>query len=239
MIISVRTNLREFSRQVDNFQRRQIPFAAARALTDMANAAKARVTADLPSTFDRPTPFTNRAVKIVPATKGNLRAVVTVQPIQAEYLQLEETGGTRTAAMNTRNKARALLEPRGLRLNAYGNIPNGAMARLRKGYEAVKLQRKANVEARRAAPKGEKRAAARGVYSGYVYIKGGSKQAHGNPGGMFKLSRFKLFRLTGFAKDAQYKPRFHFRGTVVGVATRGFNGAMAKRLAEAMKTARP
>lgn len=121
--VSVHADVKAISAQLDQVARKQIPFATAQALTAVAKAAQAKVTRDLPTIFDRPTPFTLRAVGVTSATKASQTAVVFIKPVQAAYLGIEETGGTRLPSRT------ALVLPGSIRLNAYGNIPKGALAR--------------------------------------------------------------------------------------------------------------
>ena len=79
---------------------------------------------EMPRVFDRPTPFTLRAVGYRPATKANLTAEVFIRQAQAQYLDLQIKGGIE------RPKRRALLKPVGLPLNVYGNMTRGAIKRL-------------------------------------------------------------------------------------------------------------
>ena len=124
MQISVNSaDLARMKRLLTDFERRQWPFAAARALTATAQAAQVDTTRGMASAFDRPTPFTERAIAVLPATKTTLTAEVFVRPVQARYLGLQEQGGTRQP------KRRALVTPAGIRLNKFGNIPNKALRR--------------------------------------------------------------------------------------------------------------
>jgi hypothetical protein len=120
-----RADFRPMTRALDDLGKKQIPFAAARALNDTAQAAQIRVKRELPSIFDRPTPFTLNAIGIERASKSKLQARVFVKDKQAAYLEVQETGGTKTP------KKRAFLLPRGLRRNQYGNMPKGAVASAR------------------------------------------------------------------------------------------------------------
>jgi len=120
-----RADFRPMTRALDDLAKKQIPFAAAGALNDTAQAAQIRMKRELPSIFDRPTPFTMNAIGIERASKGKLEARVFVKDRQAEYLEVQETGGTKTP------KKRAFLLPRGIRRNQYGNMPKGAVAAAR------------------------------------------------------------------------------------------------------------
>jgi hypothetical protein len=124
--ISVRDDFLRLRDTLDDFARRQLPFALARALTETARQTAAEMTRALPSIFDRPTPFTLRAMAIKPARKENLEAWVFIKDIQARYLKLEETGGAREPEPGS-----PLVVPVDATLNQYGNIPRGALSRLK------------------------------------------------------------------------------------------------------------
>lgn len=106
-------------------QARQIPFATAKALTYTARDARQDVMDRMPQIIDRPTPFTLRGIGYKPANKANLTAEVFIRDVQATYLAKLIKGGTETP------KKRALVEPATIRLNQYGNLPRGALDRLR------------------------------------------------------------------------------------------------------------
>lgn len=115
----------ELKATLDDLARKQVPFAAARGLTEVAFRAKSDVDALVKEKFDRPTPFTQHAAGFAPARKESLRAKVFIKDAQAEYLALQETGGIRTPAKT------ALTIPARIALNAYGNMPKGALKRLK------------------------------------------------------------------------------------------------------------
>lgn len=124
--INVRTDFRRLTDQLVDLERRQIPFAAAKALTDTAALAQRQLSSALPSIFDRPTPFTQRSVGIKAARKNDLVAEVFIRPIQAEYLRLQETGGARSP-----EPGKPVLVPVDVQRNQYGNIPRGLLRRLK------------------------------------------------------------------------------------------------------------
>lgn len=102
----------------------QLRFAAALTLTALAKDGQDAAQQQILTAFDRPTAFTRRGVRIHPATKARLESQVFVADIQAGYLVLQETGGER------RPRAGApITVPVGIRLNASGNIPRGAIKR--------------------------------------------------------------------------------------------------------------
>lgn len=124
MHLSVKSNIAQFRRQMRREQRSQLPFATAVALTRTGKDAKAAVEKKLPDVFDRPTPFTQRGVAALPATKAKLYSRVLIKNAQANYLGIQEDGGIRRPA------GRALVVPFQARLNRYGNLPRGGVRRL-------------------------------------------------------------------------------------------------------------
>lgn len=120
----VKDDLTRVAREIDDRFKRQIPFAAAKALTRTAQDVQKAIVAELPTIFDRPTPFTQRGVGVTFATKSSLTSRVFLRDIQREYLKLQVTGGER------RPKKVALVMPAGIDLNAFGNIPRNRIKAL-------------------------------------------------------------------------------------------------------------
>lgn len=124
--IDTREAMRALSRDLHDFQRRQIPFAAAQALTEVAKEVAKVETAALAATFKSPTPFTLRAFGVRGARKTNLTALVYARDIQAAYLDPYAFGG-----LAVLGKKQAMLAPIQIALNQYGNIPRGKLASLK------------------------------------------------------------------------------------------------------------
>jgi hypothetical protein len=101
--------------------RKQLPFATAMALNDTAESVKRVEELEIDRAFDRPTPFTRRALYMRRASKGRLTAQVGVKSLQAKYLKLQATGGVRRPAGS------ALVVPVSARKNKYGNLARGAV----------------------------------------------------------------------------------------------------------------
>ena len=94
--LSVRSNVKEFTRGLDRVQKRQVPFATARALTWTAQDAQKEIIIKIPSIFNitkkwflkqQPT-----GIKITPAKK--LRLIASVYTV-AYFAKLQEFGGTK------------------------------------------------------------------------------------------------------------------------------------------------
>lgn len=235
--LSMRDQFGLLERSLMLLARDQVPFAASRALNDCARAAQDAVNARMGETFDRPTPFTRRAV-VAPAslraTKTNLAATITVRPLQAKYLEPEELGGERSPGANTRRPGAAIVLPgRALLaspgLDSYGGIPSGALRKLkalaRTGKRAV---------ARRARQK------AAGIVPdvSVAFLPRDAAANKAGIGGYFRREGRHLSRLTAFAATAHYKPRFHYREQVERVARATWPAAMARRLHDAIATRR-
>lgn len=127
-MIGVRVESRRLRDVADFYGRmaqREVPFAAARALTWTVKEGSEAAGDEVVSAFATPTPFTLKAFTIVPATKKRLYADVVAKDRQADYLHYQIHGGTR------RPTRKVLVRPGpGLRTNRYGNIPRGRVKRL-------------------------------------------------------------------------------------------------------------
>jgi hypothetical protein len=125
--ISIRANVKEIARSLDSFTRKQLPFATAQALTGLARRVQEAETQALPAALHKkPTPFTMRAFSVIPARKATLTATVFARDAQAAYLAPSEFGGKQLLGGK-----RALLNPKDIALNQYGNIAKGTIARLK------------------------------------------------------------------------------------------------------------
>lgn len=125
MDISVRVDVRELTRNLGALADRQIPFATAQALNDLGRIIKAGETENLKKTFPTLTPFTANSVAVLKARKDNPTVVILIKDRAAHYLDPYEVGGRRVL------NSRALLNPKAVNLNQYGNIPKGRLAALR------------------------------------------------------------------------------------------------------------
>lgn len=206
-MLSIKADFDAAERMLSDLGRKQLPFATALALNDTAGDVKLAEEAEIERTFDRPTPFTKRALYLRRASKNRLVARVGVRRIQAEYLRLQVTGGTRRPA------GQALIVPVGARLNKYGNLPKGALSRLkaRKGV-FVASRRKAKTAGK-----------APGIYQR-------TRARRGQPGG--------LKMLVAFEPRATYRARFRFGPLAMTEGRRVFEGHFVARLKQAIRTAR-
>lgn len=121
------TSLKRFQGQVNDFARKQVPFAAAQAINALAQQVIEAERLNEEHVLDRPKPFTKNAIRLAKANKGNLRARVWMMDATARYLEPYEFGGD-----NVLN-SQALLKPVDARANLdqYGNLPRTFIRNLR------------------------------------------------------------------------------------------------------------
>ncbi|MBP1034223.1 hypothetical protein J8631_01490 [Serratia fonticola] len=116
--------LKELSAQLQKIKK-QVPFATAQALTAVARKiADAQKTA-FQRQLDNPTPFTVNSVRSFGARKSSLTAKVFVMDTAASYLEPFEFGGQHKL------NSQALLNPKNIKLNKYGNLTRNKMTQLK------------------------------------------------------------------------------------------------------------
>lgn len=120
-------NLTDLSNQLRTL-RKQIPFATAQAMTAVVRKIEDAQKVAMQRNLDNPTPFTVKSVKSRGARKSDLKAKVFVMNIAAAYLEPFEIGGVHKL------NGSALLNPKDIKLNKYGNLPRNKLSSL-KGKE--------------------------------------------------------------------------------------------------------
>jgi hypothetical protein len=122
--ISVRSNIRDIERGLNDLVRKQLPFATAQAINATAERVRIAQRENMKEVLDEPTPFTLNSVAVKKATKANPVAVVYVKPVAAAYLLPYEIGG------KNKLNSKALLKPIGAKVNQYGNLPRNLVRRM-------------------------------------------------------------------------------------------------------------
>lgn len=79
-----------------DLEKQHVPFALARALQDVGDVGKKALNGELTSSFQSPTSFTQRGAFRTSVEKGETTGRVGVKDRQAEYLDAEFFGGTRS-----------------------------------------------------------------------------------------------------------------------------------------------
>jgi hypothetical protein len=118
MRISIKTNVKQVTKDLNKIQKKQIPFATMLALNDVAFGSRKELQKQSHKKLDRPTPFTVKGFQVVKAKKRELTSIVYVDSKRYDYMKHQIDGGIRFP------KNRAIPVPtRNLRVNKYGNMP--------------------------------------------------------------------------------------------------------------------
>ena len=121
---TVMATLKDLSSQLRQLQK-QIPFATAQAMTKVVRQIEVAQKTAFERHLDNPTPFTVKSVGSVGARKNSLRAKVFVRDTAAGYLEPFEFGGEHKL------NGSALLNPKDIKLNKYGNLPRNKLSQLK------------------------------------------------------------------------------------------------------------
>lgn len=217
--IDIRTNLREMQRRMTLLEVEQIPYATALALSSLAGEVKDAEVASMATAFDRPTPFTQRSMGIVPARKDRLYAKIYIKDIAAEYLEPFEFGGPHVLGQK-----QGLLKPVGQGTNAYGNLSQGTVAR---------LSGRANVFIGGVETKGGK--TIRGVWERVGVTAKGKAKRKAPRGMMYSAAHGRLRLLIRFTDPGEVTQAWGYRNRARDVVGRryaaAFTAAMARALA--------
>jgi hypothetical protein len=209
--ITFDSNIREWSASMRAFERDQVPFATASALTQTAKDMKGEHVTLLPLVFDRPTRFTINSLMVTPATKSKLSASVFFkednrQKYGKHYLMPQVQGGARPHKrfefwLIKRGVMMAdeyAVPARGLRLDSFGNVSAGTivqiLSQLAAGPDATQWETKASKK--RA---GSKRAR-------YFVPQLGSNLARG----IWRHNGKKIEPVLMFVKSVRYGVRYRF-----------------------------
>ena len=125
MKISFNADERQLKNILDNFQSKQLPFALALAATNLAKGVQAAERQATTTVFDNPTPFTQNAFAVLPATKSKPVARVFAKDVQAQYLAPFTDGGAHFLGTK-----KGLLVPKGVSVNQYGNLTRNKLKQL-------------------------------------------------------------------------------------------------------------
>ncbi|MEC5343672.1 hypothetical protein ABRZ24_13815 [Brenneria populi] len=211
--------LKELSAELRRI-RKQIPFATAQALTSVARKIQSAQKTAFQRNLENPTPFTVNSLGSVGARKDNLHARVFVRDIAASYLEPFEFGGTHKL------NSKALLNPKNIKLNKYGNLTRNKMAQLKAkpdvfigevdGVNGVWQRRKA-----KKVKKGKKRQ---------------KRSANGTRRPRQKMPAPKL--LIQFGDALPVKPTLGYMDRANTMAAALMPSELSKAIAEAMRTAK-
>lgn len=202
-MFTIKADFDAAERMLSDIGRKQLPFATAMAINDTAESVKRVEELGIGRAFDRPTRYTQRALYLRRASKTRLAAQVGVKRVQAGYLRLQVSGGVR------RPMGAALVVPVKARRNAYGNLPKGALARLKAKPDI------------------------------FVTTKRGRATSHLPPGVYQRKGRkgSGLKMLISFEPSASYAARWQFHDLAMRRARGVFRDHFVRRLRLAIETA--
>ncbi len=123
--INLNADIGKLTRDLDEFARKQVPFATARTLTTVAQMVTAGERQNIETTFDNPRAFTKNAIGVIAARKNNPVAKVFVKDAQANYLAPSEFNTDQFLGRGKRIRT-----PADIRTNNSGDIPAGKLKQL-------------------------------------------------------------------------------------------------------------
>lgn len=232
MNITISSNIEQVRRQLGGLAR-QADFAASKALNATARQVQRAIPAGLQRQLDRPTPFTTgnpdgsrASTYLQPARKDKLEVGVLFKDVQAAYLKFQVEGGIRAP------KGKALRLPSAIGLDAYGNLPRGAIAKLlavarREGKLTKRTSQRIKV----------------GRGTSLFYGDPADVGNHRFPPGIYKEvitgTRRQLIPLVVFpARTATYRKRVDLADIAQPVVAREFEPQFRQALAAALQDAR-
>ena len=257
--LDIKLDTKGIERKLNDLVRKQLPFATAQAVNDVARQAKADVREAMGKAFDRPTSRTLNSVKVEFATKEKPEARVWIDAepnkgtAPAKYLEPQILGGARNHKRFERALQAKGLMPSGTfavpgsaaPLDSYGNIPGSFIVQLlsyfqsfgEQGYRAnMTKKRIAKIHGMTKSEKGFKKVG--GVM--YFVSNGQYRNAHLKPGIYSKTgthgSNIKPVIL--FVGAANYKARLPFSDIVGRTVKKHLGARLEARLAKALATAK-
>lgn len=227
MRVSIRGDVKAITRDLTHLQRKQVPFATAEALTDVAGVAKRAEERAIAREFDSPTPYTRRAVYMQRAEKRSLTAVVGLKDRGSrggrpavQYLQAQMRGGRRRdKGLDVALRKRGVL-PRGyqalpsryLKKDRYGNIKKVTARSILRALDK-KYGKRARVKT--------------------VYL-----EVNGRKGVWRTDTAGGVHPLLFFVRAPEYSKRYDFEAVAERAVRRAFPVAMQRALRRALATAR-
>jgi hypothetical protein len=242
MSMSVKSNVKDFVKHLDKVQKKQVPFATARALTWTVKESQKAIQEAIPHTFKvtkkwwlakQPT-----GIKVRSAKKTDLEAVVYTT---AYFAKLQEEGGIKIPF-----RGRGILVPTEL-TPRYGRRSGGAK-KLIAGVKVLKFKKRTS-----AGKGGGKRSTTAGKV-GKMRKKKRKKVTRpeltsadpvatmpSGARGVFRRrgkKRLPIERVYSYVPRARIRERMKFKARAYHTALKTFDRLFAKSLADALKTAR-
>ena len=119
MQIKIKDNIKQFTKGLSSFEKKQIPFAVATGINTTLFGLRKEMCKQTGKKLDRPTPATQKGFTIKKANKRNLTGALAIKDFVADYLKYQIDGGIRQTG-----KKIPVPYTQNARLNKFGNIPN-------------------------------------------------------------------------------------------------------------------
>lgn len=237
--------LKEVQQGLKGFSDRRLAASAATALTRTAVDVKAGVQKQLPSVFDRPTPYTVNSLFVARATPEKLESEVGFKDSStvggrlpaSRYLMPGVKGGPRRLKAFEKALARVGALPagrfavpgRGLQLDQHGNIPLGALREILAHLKAHSGKR----EKRNLTTARRLRSAQKKIGGKYIVI---SDEGEGLSPGIWRkgAGRDDVKPVVLFVRPPRYSPRFDFEGIAIGIVSRTLGPQIRRALDESI-----
>lgn len=235
---------------------KQVRFAAAKALTQTAYAAKAEVAARMPSELDRPKPATSRAMRVDKATRDNLTAVVRLNERgegipAADFLAHNVVGGRRGMKRSEMMLVAAGLLPAGMhtipgaaaKLDSYGNMSRGQIVSILSYFKTFGVAVFGRDTRSRQGSRGGKKGDAintprmnrtRSTTVNYFVMPPGQRM----PAGIWERTKTKAKPVLMFVKPGTHRKLLKLHEAGERVVRRDWDKFFNAAFADAMRTAR-
>lgn len=237
--------LQDFDDELASLEEKQIPFAAALALTRTAQGVKEVLVTSMRTVFDRPTPYTLNSLRVFPATKEKLVARVWMkdESVKAEpatrWLTPEIYGGDRrTKRVERQLRERGILPEgkyvvpgAGAKLDKYGNMNRGQVTKALSGIGGY-TQQGYDANATDSA-----RSVKKGNYRRYFVMHGPDRQPIGIAERTAK-GKDGLAMILAFVSKPTYRKTFDFYQIAQREAEARLRDEAVKAVAEARRTRR-
>lgn len=249
-MIHVTMDIKALMATLTDLEKRQLPFAVQTALNLTADELRAAYQHEMRDSFDRPTPYTLRGIRIRYATKKTLDAEVRLQDAggrnrPSQYLRPEIQGGPRRLKAYEIQLGRRYTVPgREMARDMYGNLQGGIITRAlaQMGILRGGVTQRSSQEQAEAAAKLQKRRKSLGKSGRPVYFVG--RPGGGRlPEGLWERRKIGQYWVTRpvliFLDQAPtYSPRLEWEFTAQHVHRTHFETNFRQALAYARATAK-
>ena len=249
-LVQISVEIQELIKGLNDLEKRQLPFALMTGLNLTVDDVKAATQHEMRDSFDRPTPYTLKGIRIKRATKTESYADASLQDQggknrPSQYLQPEIKGGPRGLKGYERLLGDRYTVPgNDIRRDVYGNIPGGLITRLLsdsgllRGGAALRSWQDQMAAAERA-KKNRTRRTSRGEGVYFIGAPGGGRY----PAGVWERRRVGQYRvirpvLLFLDHSPNYEPRLEWGFTARLIWKRNFKVNFQQGLAYALATAR-